>query len=597
MLKLDIVFVTYNSEKWIEPCFRTLAASQADLSGVSVYVVDNASSDNTVEKLREAKLAYGNVFGAFEIESSGKNLGFGAGNNLGAKFGKAPCLFFLNIDTEVYPDTLEQLMNQVQADWDSDFALWELRQLPYEHPKDYNILTGETSWASGAAFAIRREMYERIGGFDERIFMYGEDVDLSWRVRAEGARLRYVPKAAVQHFSYQKAGVVKPGQFIYSAVYNQLLRSKFGGAAERAEGCLWLALKLIKGAPFKGSRTALLRTYVRCLPVIRDGRRWGKENAQKLKKQRYTFYAFNYELERVGAFVPCARPTYDKKVSVIVRTCGRPAVLRETLCSLRAQTYPNMEVVIVEDGPNVSEDMIRTEFADLDIVYQATGEKRGRCVNGNIAMQLATGDYLNFLDDDDLFYADHIETLVNALEQNPQYRVAYSMGFETPVDVHSRDPYRYDVRDIRTVCSAAFSLQEILCHNIAPIQAVMFERGVFEECGGLDEGLEMMEDWDLWVRYALKYPFLFVPKTTSVYRVPAGNKVNAERAKAMDAAFDAVRLRYIQYDTGSQSIKARLLRDRRNSGLQGMVFKGIRGAYRMLGKAKHMLRRRMGRTV
>ena len=87
MLKLDIVFVTYNSEKWIEPCFRTLAASQADLSGVSVYVVDNASSDNTVEKLREAKLAYGNVFGAFEIESSGKNLGFGAGNNLGAKFG------------------------------------------------------------------------------------------------------------------------------------------------------------------------------------------------------------------------------------------------------------------------------------------------------------------------------------------------------------------------------------------------------------------------------------------------------------------------------------------------------------------------------
>jgi len=173
------------------------------------------------------------------------------------------------------------------------------------------------------------------------------------------------------------------------------------------------------------------------------------------------------------------------------------------------------------------------------------------------------------------------------------------MGFETPVDVHSRDPYRYDVRDIRTVCSAAFSLQEILYHNIAPIQAVMFERGVFEECGGLDEGMDVLEDWDMWIRFAAKNPFLFVPKTTSVYRVPANRTTNKERQKQLDAALDTVRSRYSHLETGnsSGSLKNAMLKTRSNTGMKGFVYRVIRKGYRTLRAAKMMIRRRMGRTI
>ena len=63
---------------------------------------------------------------------------------------------------------------------------------PYEHPKIYDPVTQEAQWSSGAAFAIRCEVYERLGGFDEKIFMYGEDVDLSWRLRSFGYKIRYV---------------------------------------------------------------------------------------------------------------------------------------------------------------------------------------------------------------------------------------------------------------------------------------------------------------------------------------------------------------------------------------------------------------------
>ena len=595
MLQIDIVFVTYQSEKWIENCIRSIAASDYDLKNVNLYFVDNASTDKTVEKLETAQKEQGDLFGSFVVERSKENLGFGRGNNLGVSLGQSPYVFFLNIDTEVFPDTLCALSNQIRKDEPTEFALWELRQMPYEHPKNYDILTGETSWASGAAFVMRRGVFERIGGFDESIFMYAEDVDLSWRVRAEGKKLRYVPKAAVIHHSYCEAGKVKPNQYIYSAVYNQLLRRKFGGWKERAEGGVWLMLKWIKGAAFPHARRSLIRAYVQNLHALKRAEQWHRENLKKLNRQNYTFYGFNYELERVGAFVPVCRPRAEKKVSVIVRTCGRPAVLRETLMSLRAQTYPNIEVVIVEDGPNVSEEMIRREFTDLNIIYQATGEKRGRCVNGNIAMRLATGDYLNFLDDDDLLFADHVETLVDALERNPQYHIAYSMGFETPIEVHSREPYRYTIHDIRTTCSAAFDLQEILYHNIAPIQAVMFEKCVFETCGGLDETMDVLEDWDMWIRYALQYPFLFVPKTTSVYRVPADPDTNERRRKELDGALQTVRERYknVHCEGKETSFKVKVLSRRTNS----IVFRCVRKAYHLMNSAKRRVRRRLGKTM
>lgn len=85
----------------------------------------------------------------------------------------------------------------------SQTAAFELRQFPYEHPKYYDPVTLETSWISGACFVLKRSVFEETGGFDESIFMYGEDVDLSWHIRALGYRLQYVPAAITWHYAYQ----------------------------------------------------------------------------------------------------------------------------------------------------------------------------------------------------------------------------------------------------------------------------------------------------------------------------------------------------------------------------------------------------------
>lgn len=84
-------------------------------------------------------------------------------------------------------------------------------------------------------------------------------------------------------------------------------------------------------------------------------------------------------------------------------------------------------------------------------------------------------------------------------------------------------------------------------HNYIPIQCIMFHRSLFEKYGGLDESLDALEDWDLWVRYSLFTDFLFVNKTTSIYRVPHNASQNQERQKKLDDALIVVRNKHKNY--------------------------------------------------
>ena len=223
-------------------------------------------------------------------------------------------------------------------------------------------------------------------------------------------------------------------------------------------------------------------------------------------------------------------------------------MLRETLISLRNQTYDNLEVVVVEDGEAISESMIKSEFSDMNILYHPTIQKVGRSKAGNLAMTLAHGKYLNFLDDDDLFYADHVEVLVsNLVKAENGEKAAYATAFETPVVVESKDPYVYEVKDYRGVHKQSFDPVMLCHHNYIPIQCIMFEKSLFEEYGGLDETTDALEDWDLWVRYSTHTDFIFVFKTTSIYRVPAEQKINADRQKALDDALIEMRKKHKGY--------------------------------------------------
>lgn len=538
-MNLDIIIVTYNSEKWLKECIESIENQKNfDLSKVNIYFIDNKSKDNTINKLEEYKRK--SKLGSFNIIQNSKNSGFGQANNLAFKTGKSEYVFFLNHDTKLEEDSLENMQKEI-LNSSQEFGMWEFRQKPYEHPKYYNPIDGETSWASGACFVIKREIFEKVEGFDKKIFMYAEDVDLSWKVRLEGYKIKYMRSAALTHYCYKEAGEIKPTQYFNSIINNLNLRLKYGNFKDFLRWIKYTGGVLLKETPFKGAKRGLILVGIKNITKMPyyilwrnfDGRR------KKLKNFKTNFYRFDYEITREGAFIKNDIPLKEKPlVSILVRTCGRPNVLRQTLISIRNQTYKNIEVVIVEDGKNISEKMIKEEFSSLNIKYEATGEKKGRCFVGNRAMELSTGKYLNFLDDDDLFFADHVETLVRVLEQNNEYKLAYTSAFESKIEVISKEPeYKYIEYEKNLVHNRPFSRVRMLTMNAFPIQAVMFEKDIYLKYGGLDEELDNLEDWEMWTRYAMQNKYLYVPKTTSIYRVPAKINDYKERQEEIDSYY------------------------------------------------------------
>ena len=125
------------------------------------------------------------------------NLGSGGGSNALARGDDTDLLWVLNPDTYPAPSALTALVETVTAD---GVAVAESRQIPIEHPKAYDPVSGSTSWASGYSQLIRRDAFESVGGFDEHFFpLYCDDVDLSWRLRLDGWDVRHAPNSVVFH--------------------------------------------------------------------------------------------------------------------------------------------------------------------------------------------------------------------------------------------------------------------------------------------------------------------------------------------------------------------------------------------------------------
>ncbi|GAG19817.1 unnamed protein product, partial [marine sediment metagenome] len=173
--------------------------------------------------------------------------------------------------------------------------------------------------------------------------------------------------------------------------------------------------------------------------------------------------------------------------------------------------------------------------------YRALGKNRGMAIAGNEAMRHATGEYLVFLDEDDEFFADHVEQLVAELLRFKS-KVAYSLAFEVPTKSGKNRDGIVAEGEYKTVYNQPFSLFTLFHHNFMPNLTVMFHRSLFEKYGGMDPELDAMDDWNLWVKYATKVKnFTFLPKTTAMYRVPIDPKEYDKRFEYIKSFYDLAR--------------------------------------------------------
>ena len=224
-------------------------------------------------------------------------------------------------------------------------------------------------------------------------------------------------------------------------------------------------------------------------------------------------------------------------VSVVMRTHrGRLPWLREATASILNQTYPNIELVVIEDGSNEAQahvEEIAANGALASVVYRAI-PKRGRCDAGNAGLALCTGTLMAFLDDDDLYYADHLEIMVGELQMHPECGGVYGLSYQVPTRVLSLEPLRYTETRFDMIYRQPFSRAILWHHNYLPIQAVVFRRALYDRHGGFNPALDNLEDWNLWTRYSLEQDFKMVDKLTSLYRVPDGTRTYVSRQKSLN---------------------------------------------------------------
>ena len=522
---LDVSIVTHNSAEHLTTLLASLA-EQAGVGPLRVIFVDNASSDDTVAVLLDAQLRYRKTFAAFEVLTNSRNVGFGAAHNRAIGEGRAPFVLILNPDTRLQADCLARLLRTAEAD-EPRIGAWEPRQVPYEHPKKYDPVTMATTWCSAAALLMRRSAFEDVGGFDARIFLYCEDVDLSWRLRREGWYLRYVPSARVRHDTYEFAHQVKPVQTVQTLLGSLYLRNRYGSLADVLRGYEVFLQSLLAPPLFKGHRKAILLAGGRYL--------WNFLHFWEGHRPSDVgfFDRLDFAPMRLGAFheMTSSEDSERPLVSILVRSIGRQEQLRRALTTIANQTYGNLEVVLVEDGPATLAQLVNS-FANLAINYVPLDARHGRCHAGNVAMQAASGQYLGFLDEDDELFADHVEVLVACLASTGA-RAAYSTAFEVATEWNERHEI---VREgpCEVVFDRPFTFIELSVRNYMPTCCVLFERSLYKECGGFDLALERQEDWNLWLRFAIHAGrFARIRKTTSLYRVPSLDRDQTSRAAAM----------------------------------------------------------------
>ncbi len=196
------------------------------------------------------------------------------------------------------------------------------------------------------------------------------------------------------------------------------------------------------------------------------------------------------------------------RVSVVIRTQNRPQLLVEALASLVVQVYPNLEVMVVNDGGAPVAPEIERFRKSLNITLVELPHAHGRSAAANVGIEKATGDWLLMLDDDDIYVAEGIRGLVaHAADPDCVYfGKVESWAFE--------DGRRTFLRTFGGEYDADLMMFQNQIPFIGCLMPISHVRGV----GGVDESLECFEDWDLYLRLAQRCRFKFVDQLVAEYR-------------------------------------------------------------------------------
>jgi GT2 family glycosyltransferase len=232
--QLSVIIVNWNTVERLRVCLRSLAEHLGDVPH-EVLVVDNASSDGSPDMVDVE-------FPAVRLIRNQENVGFGRANNQAMHVANGDWFLLLNSDTALLDKSVGELFQRIRDQRDigvahcrlilpdgrlqhSAYRFPNLRIELVENLALYKLLPRKTAgrlllsgywdyaeetdvdWVAGAFMLMPRDVFDRIGGFDERLFMYGEDLEWCLRIHEHGWRVRYFPQAQIKHWDHTSADI------------------------------------------------------------------------------------------------------------------------------------------------------------------------------------------------------------------------------------------------------------------------------------------------------------------------------------------------------------------------------------------------------
>jgi GT2 family glycosyltransferase len=312
------VIVSWKVRDLLDRCLVTLREAEADLAYETI-VVDNDSRDGTLEMLAARHPDVQRI-------DPGANLGFSGGNNLGFARARGRTVLLLNPDTEVRTRAVTKLLRALDSSPDLGIVgpkivlpsgriqlpcarrfpnLWnqtaELLGLSHKYPD--NPIAGHyrmSDWdhlderdvevVSGCCLLIRTELLREVQGLDETYFMYGEDLDLCWKVRKRGYRIRYIPHSEILHLSEQSSLQNESPMFVeaFESMFKFFRKNRGPVEATIYRGvagslsAVWVIAETARARLSNGERAAHLRTRV--IPMYRSILGWSLHGSTVRRK-------------------------------------------------------------------------------------------------------------------------------------------------------------------------------------------------------------------------------------------------------------------------------------------------------------------------
>ncbi len=253
---ISVVIVSYNTKDLTLQTIQTLLDTTP--LKLEIIVVDNNSTDGSADVIKTQ-------FPDITVLAETKNHGFGGGNNLGAAQATTDLLAFINSDTIANATSLKPLVDYLKANPKCGIAAPKIllddaaTVQPFSFGAEPSVLsllfreqqslpaTTEplpVDWVTGAAFMIRRDLFEQLKGFDENIFMYFEDMDVCRRTRSAGYSVVLVPTATIVHLGGRSTASTRARKQRYYAAQTYYWQKHHGALSAVALRMLRLPLVL-----------------------------------------------------------------------------------------------------------------------------------------------------------------------------------------------------------------------------------------------------------------------------------------------------------------------------------------------------------------